>query len=367
VLLLYACHAGAFGTSSTLLAMRSANAGEINRMLIAMGQAQDGIAVLSSSSAAERSQEGPQFCGGHGAFTCALLNGLRGDADTDRNGLVQMRELYDYTYREVKRLTTGYQNPAIEGRYDNGLPLAFAVKSRPAPPAVSSAVKVESGLSAALSQAEQELKALEEQERQVEEANLLAAIHQQIEEKKRQIEEKKKKPIQVAKAPTFEAPRQAGKEITGRDGAPMVLVPAGEFIMGSNDGDADEKPERRVTLEAFYIDKFEVSTRLYAAFIQATSRSQPEDWSKQVALVGSGDRPVVNVTWHDADAYCRHYGKCLPTEQEWEKAARGTDGREYPWGNEEPSSQQLPVSAEVRLRGRCGRILEIGRSAENAW
>ena len=126
VLFLDACHAGSFGAAPTLLAMRSANAADINRLLIGMGQAQDGIVVLSSSSAAERSQEGEKFCGGHGAFTCGLLTGLGGDADSNRNGLVEVRELYDYTYRAVKRATGGYQNPGIEGRYDNGLPLAYA-------------------------------------------------------------------------------------------------------------------------------------------------------------------------------------------------------------------------------------------------
>jgi len=133
-------------------------------------------------------------------------------------------------------------------------------------------------------------------------------------------------------------PRQTGREVTGKDGAPMVLVPAGEFLYGDNN--------QRLSLPAFYIDKYEVSTRLYAAFIRDTRRAQPSDWSQQVALVGSGDRPVVNVTWHDADAYCRHYGKRLPTEQEWEKAARGTDGRKYPWGNEEPSSRHALFNTE---------------------
>lgn len=125
VLLLDACHTGAFGSASSFLAMRSAETAGINRLLIAMGQAQDGLAVLSSSSAAERSREGEIFCGGHGAFTCALLTGLQGEADTNRNGLVEVRELYDFTYRTVKTSTDGYQNPAIDGNYDNGLPLAY--------------------------------------------------------------------------------------------------------------------------------------------------------------------------------------------------------------------------------------------------
>jgi formylglycine-generating enzyme required for sulfatase activity len=120
-------------------------------------------------------------------------------------------------------------------------------------------------------------------------------------------------------------------EITGKDGAPMELVSEGEFLYGSKN--------QRLPLPAFYMDKYEVSTKLYAKFIQATGRAQPRDWPEQVALVGNGDRPVVGITWHDADAYCRQYGKRLPTEQEWEKAARGTDGRKYPWGNEEPCNR----------------------------
>jgi len=179
---------------------------------------------------------------------------------------------------------------------------------------------------------------------------------------------------QVASAPSFSLPKQMPIEITGKDGAPMVLVPAGEFTMGSNDGDADEKPERLVTLEAFLIDKYEVSTKLYAKFIQAIGRSQPDGWSQQVALVGSGDRPVVNVTWHDADAYCRHYGKRLPTEQEWEKAARGTDGRKYPWGNEEPSSRHALFNTTWNGYGTLAESYDSGKSpyglyhmAGNVW
>ena len=124
---------------------------------------------------------------------------------------------------------------------------------------------------------------------------------------------------------------QTGRELTGKDGASMVLVPAGEFLYGDN--------KQRMSLPAFYIDKYEVTTRLYAAFLQSSVRWQPDKWSKQLELVGSGNRPVVKVSWPHADAYCRHYGKRLPTEQEWEKAAKGTDGRTYPWGNETPTSR----------------------------
>ena len=118
------------------------------------------------------------------------------------------------------------------------------------------------------------------------------------------------------------------KEITGKDGAPMLLVPAGEFLYGDNN--------QRLSLPAFYMDKYELTNARYAKFLQATGREQPYEWN-EVSQVSDGDRPVIGVNWHDADAYCRYYGKRLPTEQEWEKAARGTDGRKYPWGNEEPN------------------------------
>nr|MBI3614189.1 SUMF1/EgtB/PvdO family nonheme iron enzyme [Nitrospirota bacterium] len=183
------------------------------------------------------------------------------------------------------------------------------------------------GPSAAVSQAEQELQALEAQEQAVDEQAKQAGLQRQIEEKKRQIDEKKKR-LEVASLPTPSLPRQTGREITGRDNAPMVLVPEGEFQYGDNN--------QRLSLSAFYMDKYEVSTKLYAAFLQAASREKPRFWN-DVSLVSDGDRPVIGVTWHDADAYCRQYGKRLPTEQEWEKAARGTDGRKYPWGNEEPT------------------------------
>ena len=133
-------------------------------------------------------------------------------------------------------------------------------------------------------------------------------------------------------------------EITGKDGAPMVLVPAGEFTMGNEGWDADEKPVHRVSLDAFYMDKYEMTTARYATFMQETGREQPAQW-KDVNPATDGARPVVGVSWHDADAYCRHYGKRLPTEAEWEKAARGTDGRRFPWGHEEPTNRHANFGA----------------------
>lgn len=137
-------------------------------------------------------------------------------------------------------------------------------------------------------------------------------------------------------------PRQMtqDREVTGKDGAPMVLIPAGEFQMGSPDGEgqADERPRHRVYLDAYSMDRFEVTVSRYAKFMQSTGRRAPEYWD-QVKTGKHSDLPVVGIDWHDAEAYCRWAGKRLPTEAEWEKAARGTDERTYPWGNEEPTTR----------------------------
>ncbi|HNN43800.1 MAG TPA: SUMF1/EgtB/PvdO family nonheme iron enzyme [Nitrospira sp.] len=123
--------------------------------------------------------------------------------------------------------------------------------------------------------------------------------------------------------------------VQGKDGAPMVLIPAGAFTMGSNEGLPAERPEHVVTLDAYAIDRYEVSLRLYRRFLQEAQRDAPPTWDDEAAET-VGDRPAVGVSWADASAYCTWAGKRLPTEAEWEKGARGTDGRRYPWGPMQP-------------------------------
>jgi formylglycine-generating enzyme required for sulfatase activity len=541
VLVLDACHAGKFGASSSNL--RGASSAEVNRMLTTLGQVQDGIVVLTSSSAAEASHEGAEFCGGHGVFTCALVEGLKGKADTDRNGLVQVRELYDYAYHEVKQQTKGLQHPAIEGRYDNGLPLAttlsaedrkllgitknemkftdyeglktkaeYQSKLEKAWHTVDSIARMqelpEESRSSAITQFLQDFpeanrhridadkladqikldtkqRELEEQ-KQIEARRARDAIQAKLEQawtsvqrrsqlgdtdpknrllalnrflqdfpednryrskaetlaeqlrrdaKKGELEQQKRlelsqasaayqskleqswtsvqgavqqapgdpknrlsalnrflqdfpednehrveaeklieriqreakqngprepkqteprepKQTEIARAPIYNAP-QAGREpdsklpreITGRDGAPMVLIPSGEFVMGSSAA-SDERPAHRVYLDAYYLDAFEVTISRYAKFIESvTTQQAPHQWNT-VNLTEDGDRPVIGVNWSDADAYCRWTEKRLPAEAEWEKAARGTDGRKYPWGDEDPGEN-------VANFGRC--------------
>jgi formylglycine-generating enzyme required for sulfatase activity len=116
----------------------------------------------------------------------------------------------------------------------------------------------------------------------------------------------------------------------------MAVVPAGEFMMGSPTGDSDEKPAHKVFVETFSMDKYEVTVGQYAAFLQAKGIDPPSDW-KTMNQSAHQKRPVANVDWADAFAFCKWAGKRLPTEAEWEKAARGTDDRLYPWGNEAPT------------------------------
>ncbi len=129
----------------------------------------------------------------------------------------------------------------------------------------------------------------------------------------------------------------------------MVYIPAGPFTMGSDDEDTegrakefgsmkpwylDEHPAHQVNLPAYYIDIFEVPNGKFQLYLSATGAPAPRGWKPETMKGEVLDLPVTGVNWYEADRYCQWLGKRLPTEAEWEKAARGTDGREFPWGNE---------------------------------
>jgi formylglycine-generating enzyme required for sulfatase activity len=165
-------------------------------------------------------------------------------------------------------------------------------------------------------------------------------------------------------------PRELPRTIeTPKDGATMILVRGGTFTMGAADSHESEAPPHKVTVSPFYMDRHEVTWGQYRVFAGETGRPMPlaPEWGI------ADDQPVVNVTWHDASEYARWAGKRLPTEAEWEFAARGEDGRRYAWGDESPTAERAVHSAKapraVNRRGGEASATPLGirDMAGNVW
>jgi len=140
------------------------------------------------------------------------------------------------------------------------------------------------------------------------------------------------------------------------DGMALVCVPAGDFLMGSSNGDADaandEKPQHTVYLDAYWIDQTEVTNAQYARCVATGACRRPESdnsYARNSYYDNSeyADYPVIYVSWDDAVDYCTWAGRVLPSEAEWEKAARGTGGQIYPWGNQAPYSDLLNYAGNI--------------------
>lgn len=138
----------------------------------------------------------------------------------------------------------------------------------------------------------------------------------------------------------------------------MIRIPEGSFIKGSNDRWPDEGPQYTYYLDTFSIDKYEVTNSDYKSFVIATRRKPPRNWRGTTYPSEINKHPVTFVTWLDANAYCHWAGKRLPTDSEWEKAARGTDGRWFPWGNDfDPLKANTP---QLKL----GKTTPVGKFPE---
>jgi len=158
------------------------------------------------------------------------------------------------------------------------------------------------------------------------------------------------------------------------DGAVMVYVPAGEFLMGSTADDidallaqysnckrewiADEQPQHTVFLDAFWIDRTEVTNAQYRECVEAGACEEPGCWDD--SDLNAPNQPVVCMCWADAQDYAAWVGGRLPKEAEWEKAARGTDGRIYPWGNSPPDCDR------ANYEGCAGKPLPVGSHPDGA-
>ena len=144
----------------------------------------------------------------------------------------------------------------------------------------------------------------------------------------------------------------------------MACIPTGEFIRGSTSGPADERPAEKIYLEAFYMDIYEVTFSEYQACVTAKKcrRARPnyEGFSE-------AKQPMTGVSWFGADEFCRAHGKRLPTEAEWEKAARTEDGRVFPWGNE-PATCERAIIKDAAVNG-CGKgkVWPVGSRPPNPY
>ena len=155
----------------------------------------------------------------------------------------------------------------------------------------------------------------------------------------------------------------------------MVLIPAGEFVMGSDDEEAkeDEKPPHKVYLSAYYIDRYEVTNIQYQKFIIETGHpapkvetewAEPSNWNGTSYPDGKGNYPVILVNWHDAQAYAHWAGKRLPTEAEWEKASRGgLASRKYPFGDKLNFNQASYFKGYIRGK----KIMPVGSFEANSF
>lgn len=161
--------------------------------------------------------------------------------------------------------------------------------------------------------------------------------------------------------------------------ADMVAIEGGQFIMGRDGGNADERPAHRVTLGPFLIDKLAVTNAEFAQFLNAvggptnSAGQRLFDWDDGDALIhkargryryradkGFENHPAVEASWYGARAYCRWRGKRLPTEAEWERAARGADARPYPWGH------QPPDNSRARYGSGWGKTVAVGSPVRGA-
>ena len=146
-------------------------------------------------------------------------------------------------------------------------------------------------------------------------------------------------------------------------GSDMAYFTAGEFQMGSlkNVGKSNEHPLHKVYLDAFYLDKYEVTFKKFELYLKANPKEHPTitGWLDREARPDMNNKPVFGLQWKRCKKYCEWKGKRLPTEAEWERAAKGTEGREYPWGNSAPNKENSNFGSCCFIQK--GRVLsEVG-------
>ena len=151
-------------------------------------------------------------------------------------------------------------------------------------------------------------------------------------------------------------------------GAEFVFIPSGPFVMGGREEDTprNERPAHTVDLSAYFIGRYPVTNQDYREFVRCTGQRDPIHWARGTFPTGTGQHPVVNVSWQDTRDYAAWIGARLPTEAEWEKAARGVDERHYPWGNRFVDGERCNGNNSVGTTTMVNEFPE-GRSPYGVW
>jgi formylglycine-generating enzyme required for sulfatase activity len=350
------------------------------------------VQVLTAGETGQKAMERE----GQGVFTRWLVQGLQGAADRDGDGIITANELAAWLEPQVTRDARGQQKPVFgrlfgEGQFLFDLPGRGRIASiRPPGPIIREEPRAEFGTLALTSKVPGvEVWIGPDRIGETREGRMLVVENLPVGSHRVRAAKSGFKPwertVPVAANQRTETvidldPLGPRPTIKGEDGAEMVLIPGGEFWMGSTREEVNrviaeckgagvpealckewieaELPRHRVDVDPFYLDKHEVTNAQFERFVRAAGhrttaeregwgfayRQQDGKWQwlktdganwRSPSGPGStapADHPVVQVSWEDAVAYCKWAGKRLPTEAEWEKAARGTDGRRYPWG-----------------------------------
>ncbi|MCP4519582.1 MAG: SUMF1/EgtB/PvdO family nonheme iron enzyme, partial [Delftia sp.] len=355
VLLLDCCYSGAFARG--MIAKSDQGVGIKERF---EGR---GRVVLTASDAMQYAFEGDAIegQGARSLFTRAVVDGLQtGQADLDGDGYVSLDELYEYAHERVVD-ETPQQRPAkwafgVQGQIVIARNPHWVAKPAGLPPELIQAVESPfAGLrEGAVRELERLLRGSDEDQAQA----AREALERLADDDSRLVSAAAAGALDTPD-PVSPEPRRAAPVIqtpVQRETQPtkiarqafepeMILIPAGEFLMGSDpkkDKQAydSEQPQHTLHLPDFYLAKTPVTNAQYAAFVQAAGHDRPQHWKDGRPPGGKENHPVVNVSWNDAIAYCRWLSEAtgqpyaLPSEAEWEKGARGSDGRIYPWGDQ---------------------------------
>ncbi len=404
VLLLDCCYSGAFARG--MIARADKSIGTKERF---EGR---GRVVLTASDAMQYAFEGDRVEGEgvRSIFTHVLVQGLEtGEADLNRDERISPDELYKYVYDRVTD-EMPQQRPEIwafgvEGDIVIAHNPHITVKSAELPSELQQAIEnrfagVRAGAVSELEHllhgsdeglalaSRKSLTLLADDDSRRVSAAAIAALGVAVKPAPTltpPVEVKKAKPAITLRREPPPKPAPGTFTITSPIHLEFVRVPAGEFLMGSDPAKDklahdSEQPQHRLHVPEFYIARTPLTNTQYAAFVKGTKHDVPEHWRNGKAPSGKENHPVVHISWHDAIAFCEWLSQetgqsfGLPTEAEWEKAARGIDGRIYPWGDKPPTSELCNFANNVRDTTPVGQYSPQGNSpygcvdmAGNVW